>query len=37
MGKKPIERDIDRSELVAAEEAFFCGTALGNNPYSIYR
>jgi|TARA_B110000438_G_C15761274_1_gene627394 branched-chain amino acid aminotransferase len=26
-GKKPIERDIDRSELVAAEEAFFCGTA----------
>lgn len=22
-----VERDIDRSELVAAEEAFFCGTA----------
>ena len=26
-GIKPIERDIDRSELIAAEEAFFCGTA----------
>ena len=26
-GIKPIERDIDRSELVAADEAFFCGTA----------
>ena len=22
-----IERDVDRSELAAAEEAFFCGTA----------
>ena len=22
-----VERDIDRSELVAADEAFFCGTA----------
>ena len=22
-----VERDIDRSELAAAEEAFFCGTA----------
>ncbi|MEX2642424.1 MAG: branched-chain amino acid transaminase [Acetobacterales bacterium] len=25
-GVKPVERDIDRSELYAAEEAFFCGT-----------
>ncbi len=25
-GVAPIERDIDRSELYAAEEAFFCGT-----------
>lgn len=24
---KAVERDIDRSELLAAEEAFFCGTA----------
>ena len=22
-----VERDVDRSELYAAEEAFFCGTA----------
>jgi branched-chain amino acid aminotransferase len=27
MGTPAVERDIDRSELVAAEEAFFCGTA----------
>ncbi|MDA8574802.1 aminotransferase class IV [Alphaproteobacteria bacterium] len=27
MSIEVIERDIDRSELVAAEEAFFCGTA----------
>jgi len=26
MGTEPIEREIDRSELYAAEEAFFCGT-----------
>ena len=26
-GVKPVERDIDRSELFAADEAFFCGTA----------
>ncbi len=26
-GTKPIERDVDRSELLAADEAFFCGTA----------
>ena len=26
-GVKPVERDMDRSELHAAEEAFFCGTA----------
>ena len=25
-GPKPVERDIDRSELYSAEEAFFCGT-----------
>ena len=25
--KEPVERDVDRSELLAAEEAFFCGTA----------
>tara|TARA_Y100000588_G_C14213792_1_gene907876 strand:+ start:660 stop:1604 length:945 start_codon:yes stop_codon:yes gene_type:complete len=24
---EPIERDIDRSEILAADEAFFCGTA----------
>ncbi len=27
MGCPAIERDVDRSELFAAEEAFFCGTA----------
>ena len=27
LGLEPVERDIDRSELYAAEEAFFCGTA----------
>ena len=27
LGLKPVERDVDRSELAAAEEAFFCGTA----------
>ncbi len=27
MGTPAVERDIDRSELVAADEAFFCGTA----------
>ena len=26
-GVECVERDIDRSELAAAEEAFFCGTA----------
>lgn len=26
-GLKPVERDVDRSELYDAEEAFFCGTA----------
>ena len=26
-GVKPVERDVDRSELMAADEAFFCGTA----------
>lgn len=26
-GVEVVERDIDRSELVAADEAFFCGTA----------
>jgi branched-chain amino acid aminotransferase len=26
MGVEPCERDVDRSELYAAEEAFFCGT-----------
>ncbi len=26
-GIKPVERDVDRSELLAADEAFFCGTA----------
>jgi branched-chain amino acid aminotransferase len=25
-GLEPVERDIDRSELYAADEAFFCGT-----------
>ena len=27
LGIEPVERDVDRSELLAAEEAFFCGTA----------
>ena len=27
LGMKVLERDIDRSELAAAQEAFFCGTA----------
>ena len=27
MGTPAVERDVDRSELVAADEAFFCGTA----------
>jgi branched-chain amino acid aminotransferase len=27
LGLETVERDIDRSELYAAEEAFFCGTA----------
>jgi branched-chain amino acid aminotransferase len=26
MGFAPVQRDMDRSELVAAEEVFFCGT-----------
>ena len=26
LGVEPVERDIDRSELFAADEAFFCGT-----------
>jgi branched-chain amino acid aminotransferase len=26
LGYKPVERDIDRSELYAADEAFYCGT-----------
>ena len=26
LGLKPVEREVDRSELLAAEEAFFCGT-----------
>lgn len=26
LGRTPLERDVDRSELYAAEEAFFCGT-----------
>lgn len=27
MGTPAVEREVDRSELVAADEAFFCGTA----------
>ena len=27
LGMDVVERDIDRSEFAAAEEAFFCGTA----------
>jgi branched-chain amino acid aminotransferase len=27
LGREPVERDVDRSELYAAQEAFFCGTA----------
>lgn len=27
LGMETVERDVDRSELYAAEEAFFCGTA----------
>lgn len=26
LGLEPVERDVDRSEVPAAEEAFFCGT-----------
>lgn len=26
LGRAPLERDVDRSELGAAQEAFFCGT-----------
>jgi branched-chain amino acid aminotransferase len=26
LGYQPVERDVDRSELYAADEAFFCGT-----------
>jgi branched-chain amino acid aminotransferase len=26
MGLAPVQRQVDRSELIAAEEAFFCGT-----------
>ena len=27
LGLEPVERDVDRSELFSASEAFFCGTA----------
>lgn len=26
MDLQAVERDVDRSEIIAAEEAFFCGT-----------
>ncbi|NQW08797.1 MAG: branched-chain-amino-acid transaminase [Alphaproteobacteria bacterium] len=35
MGRPAVERDIDRSELVAAEEAFFCGTAWEVTPVTM--
>ena len=35
MGRPAIERDVDRSELVAAEEAFFCGTAWEVTPVTM--
>ena len=30
-----VERDVDRSELVAADEAFFCGTAWEVTPVTM--
>ena len=27
LGLETVERDVDRSELYACEEAFYCGTA----------
>jgi len=35
MGMPAVERDVDRSEIVAAEEAFFCGTAWEVTPVTM--
>lgn len=35
MGTPAVERDVDRSEIVAAEEAFFCGTAWEVTPVTM--
>jgi branched-chain amino acid aminotransferase len=35
MGMPAVERDVDRSELVAADEAFFCGTAWEVTPVTM--
>ena len=32
LGLETVERDVDRSELYACEEAFFCGTAWEISP-----
>ena len=34
-GYETVERDIDRSELAAADEAFFCGTAWEVTPFCL--
>ena len=35
MGTPAVERDVDRSEIVAADEAFFCGTAWEVTPVTM--
>ncbi|MEQ8395211.1 branched-chain-amino-acid transaminase [Thalassobaculum sp.] len=35
MGTPAIERDVDRSEIMAADEAFFCGTAWEVTPVTM--
>src|SRR3546814_14836801 len=34
-GRTVVERDVDRSEIVAADEAFFCGTAWEVTPVTM--
>jgi branched-chain amino acid aminotransferase len=36
LGVKVVERDVDRSELYAAEEAFFCGTGWEITPVTAF-
>lgn len=35
LGVPTVERDVDRSEIVAADEAFFCGTAWEVTPVTM--